>query len=317
MLINNQQELKEILGGAINKNLSWASIGNFIGQAETKHIIPVIGRELYNELDTTPAADRTPEQKVALGLLGQSLAYYGLLEALPFLNTQIGDGGIQESSSPARQWVFHEMQETASSNADTFLDQALSFFEFNAAKFNSWTNSDAFTISKELFISSTEELSRYINIQRSRRTFLAFRPFLLRAQDIYIVPALGEELAAELEAARKSGLALPADLQKLLKVVQPALAHFALLEAAPELAIAITSGGFKVLSENEGIRQRLGASGSQLSALRNNSERLGGIYMTNLKSYLDSIIQVGETDPADKQQSFTAPDNSGSASFWV
>ena len=66
-------------------------------------------------------------------------------------------------------------------------DDALAIMEKNEAMFLKWKTSDGYTVFKELFVTNTDAFQRWFNINRSRRLFVALRPFLLEAQHQYLL----------------------------------------------------------------------------------------------------------------------------------
>jgi len=328
MLLNSTLDLKEYYG-TLNVNTSFKTLKPFVSQATDKYLRPYLGLELLEQLEagivandkSISANSLTGKEKVLYGFLATSLAYYSVLDAMPFLNLTLGDNGAMEQNlqnmSPARQWVYFSGENAAAETADKFLDRALEYLDLNASDFPEWTASEAYPISKESLIANAKDLSRYLNIQGSRRAYLAFKPFLERAELLYIEPYLGFELYENLKNNLQAGAVLTPENAKLLSLVKPALAQFALKESLPELALDISGTGIKVLSENDSIRNRKAADEKQLSSLEVKAMHLGNVYLAEIKRYLDTVLQAGENLPADNQQAWQPIDNTDSQSFWV
>jgi hypothetical protein len=284
-LITTVDQLKQYLGG-LQKNINAATILPFVDQAEAKYLTEAIGPEMLEQL--AGGGLGTFEEQL-FGNLQRSLAFYTVLEAAPFLLIQMGDAGFGEigngNTQPLRQWVANKMEIAAFQNGDAFLDQALQFMEDNAAQFPIWTASDSYTINRELFITSTRELSKIISIRNSRRTFLMLRPFIDRAETIYFRSLLGEAFFAELKTQLASD-SLTTDNRDLVNRLNKALGNLALVEALPEISVQISANGIRVLVDNDGIQQKLTASRVDVEALRANSERVGKMYLADFTSYL-------------------------------
>lgn len=289
--ITTTEELKEHLG-AIQMNLHEKTILPFTEQAELQYILPAIGPELYNSL--LPASGLNAKQIALKNHLKRAISYYALLESLPFLTVAVGDGGTSETSdqktSPVRQWTYQKIEDAAAQKADTFLDLALQFLEMNAADFAVWKNSSSFLLSRELFISSTEQLSKIIPIAGSRRAFLLLRNYIERAELLYIRAWTGPELFDELKTKHLAD-SLSAHEKNLIKMINRALGNYALFEALPEMAVSITGQGIRILSDNDGIRQRMAAKAADITVLRSSVEGAAKKFSTDFKQYLDENAQ--------------------------
>ncbi len=318
MLFQNVKQIKPFLGG-VQANLSDGTFIPFVAGAEFKYLIPAIGIEFYQYLDPKVQTDvgiesLSADETLALIYLQRALAYYSLLDAMPFLNIQIGNVGIQEQSTannvPARQWAYFQAENAAVQNGDTFLDAALLFMESRSASFPTWKDSPAYTVATELFINSASELSRHISILNSRRAFLQIRSHLERAEQMHILPVLGSTKMAAIKAEMKGGN-VSGETKPVLLLVQQALAHMALYESLPEIGISLSGNGIRILSDHDGIKGRLSATPEQVTALKENSLKLGSMYLSDLKAAL-----APATPPATPDGS-AGSENENSPSFWA
>ena len=328
MLLNSTKDIQEYFG-TLHSGTSWKMLKPFVTQAQGKYLLPALGPEILEllqagitEVESKLSIVALPgKSKFVYEMIAASLSYYAVLEAMPFKNISLGNNGMQETNTqglaPARQWVYLENMKATADNADRLLDDALLYLEANAADFPAWVDSPTYTISKELFISTTTDFNRYIRIQGSRRAYLAFRNYIDRAEQLYILPILGAELFLDL----KTKLLKPALLQeadrKIISLIKPALAQLALKEAIPEISLEISGSGIKVLSVNDSIRSRSAATDAQLSALEVKAIQLSEVYLAELKRHLDTVLQVGEATPDQNKQTWSPPDNTGSQSFWI
>jgi len=324
--VTTTDELKEHLG-AIQMHLDEKTILPFVEQAELQYIIPAVGPELYNNL--LPKTGLNAKQTALRRHLQRAISYYALLEALPFMTVFIGDSGTGEtaasSTSPVRQWTYQKLEDAAAQKADTFLDLALKFLEINAADFTVWKNSLSFLVSRELFISSTDQLNKIIPIGGSRRAFLLLRNYIERAELLYIRAWTGPALFDELKAAQLAD-SLSADQKTLLQKINRALGNYALFEALPEIAVTITGQGIRILSDHDGIRDRMAAKASDITVLRSSVEGAAKKFSTDFKQYLDENAKEkfptyfnSKTyqDQIRQTKSYELPDNSFKKSFMV
>lgn len=321
MLIKTKEELKKYIS-TLHKNTSHDTLLSFIEQAEFKYVMPFVGPELMEELQVAYDEGTLSEaQQTLLKLLGKAIAFYALLDTLPFLNASIGDTGVMENqpsgSAPARQWVYHHLENSTATNADVFLDLALSHLDKHKDLFPAWSESETYKESKSLYINTTAELSRLTNVQGSRRAFISLQPFILRAEEFYIVPVLGNELHQLLKDSLLDPAAQNQAQRELLRLVKRALAQYTLVESVPELAFTHTGAGLKVLNENDGIRQRQGISMAERINMATLARSRAEIYMEDLRRFLDTQMQEGEAVASDNQQAYIPFNNTATPSFWI
>ena len=274
----------------ININMDYNSLKPSIFQAELKYIIPAIGMAFYNELDAAVAP--TADQLQAIAHLNRALANYALYLYGPKGMVQTGDAGILEHSSqnnvPTRQWVFDQLQESYHNAGDSSLDFALAWLELNKLKFPTWEESEAYTVSKELFVTNATELAEFTNVAESRRTFLAMRPFIRRAERQQLRELLGDELYKKL----KGELLSPEEKELIDEYIKPAVAVFAAYNAIPELPLEISDEGVRFKSFNNGTRRKEKAGDTDLMQLYRSLESSGEAELLNLKAFLISNAEV-------------------------
>lgn len=241
---------------AINRNMDWCTLEPFITQAEEIYIIPFISQEFYDTLHTEYQATDTIadiKQAKAFSLIRMALAYYTIYQGMPHLNTRIADAGIMENvnegTQPARQWVFYHNRWEACKTAYAFLDIALAYMEKEiaggATEFDDFKNSDAYTITKDLLIPNATTFNQFYNIQESRKSYVAFRPYIRKAEQLHLKPVLCD-LFDEIKTQYLAGT-LTAENTALLPYIQRILAEYTMIEAIPDINIIHDSDGFKVI----------------------------------------------------------------------
>lgn len=290
ILFKTFADLKQHVGTA--QPMAVATFQSSALQAAERFIIPAIGRELYDWIaeayhGTDPL---TESQAGLLPRIQRPLAYYTLLEASPTLTLQIGDAGIMEADAehvvPVRQWVLKEAQESWLNTGDLHTDLLLEFLEKRKADFPVWAESDSFTESRELTIPSTTAFDNLVRINRSRRTYLALRPFIARAEEFQLQELMGIGFYTEFKAALLMD-PMPEALIELLKRVRAFVAYTALLEAIPELNIQISGSGFKVLSTSDGIAQKMLATDTSIAYLQSKYQKMSDFYRQTLFAFLE------------------------------
>lgn len=246
----------------VNTSMAWAELEPAIRQSTEKFILDFVGSELYDDLAAKFQAGTvlTDAQAKALQLLQDAVAFYAIYHILPEKNSVVASMGVVQNvpeggSQPVNQWGWKAKRWSALENADTFLDRLLAYLEKMVADevdyFDLWKNSAAYNVKKSDFFRSTDALDEYLNIQRSRRSFISLVRFMKQVEEDVIKPILCDDLyAAMLESP------LSAENTLLLPYIRRAVAYLGAAEAIPHHRIVIDGDGFRVVSQLDGFDER-------------------------------------------------------------
>jgi hypothetical protein len=305
-LFRNTKDLKKFAD--IHLQTDWDTLKPYVEQAEVTYIIPFISKSMYDTMHSlmndTGNANKTFEQIFtnpfdleAFKRIGKALANYSLFEALPFLNTAVGDLGVAQQSSkegttnPAAQWRYNDRRLAHLDNADRFTDQLLDYLEEHKDHFTQWASSASFTINKDLFIATSAKLSQYIPTNGSRRAFIAMRATIRLAEKKYIIPAIGEEMFNELKTQMQTNPAsISTNNLKLIPYIEEALAWAAYTDYLPFASLKFSTDGVYVISSNDAIVQKVAASTEQKTeaAAAANGNKL--TFLASLKKFIDDHV---------------------------
>jgi hypothetical protein len=327
MLFKDTADIRHVLP-RVSANYEFEDLAPFITLAEEKYILDYIGQDFYDELNDAYAATPNAEQLAAIRKLQFSIGYFTLLEAMPHLGLQIANAGVglgtADTAQQVPQWKEFQLVSSLASNGESFLDKALVFLETNKTDYSTWLTSDAYTVSKELFINTAKELNRYLPIFQSRRAYLSLRPFIQDVQELTIVGTIGQDLYDDLLSKMIAGDTLNADETKLVELIKKPLANIAARQAFNQLAVAFDGRGFRILSTSDGIMQKAAVTGDTLKGLLIDFATRGESSLIALKQYLqdnaeawplykDSTAYVKSADT----QAWKMPDNSCRNSFMI
>lgn len=280
-------------------SMSWETLKPIIDTAELTYLLPTIGQELYDELNTDyaayPGAALAPGPKALIRKLQKAMAYFTWLTALPELITSMGDMGVKESTDTnstaliPRQWTYKQALINSFKTGNLFLEQALAYLEANADIFTTWTESAAYTKSKELFFNSAQELEDFLPCKTGRIVYCQLRPFIRKAEKKYILPVIGKELFDELKTAIVDRTLT--EVQKdLINEIREALSEWSLQYAIPFLRIEIVDGLLEPALDTDGMFQRDKPSEDTVRSLWVNLQDGGRFFLTRLKTYLTQNI---------------------------
>lgn len=286
MLINTIDQLKTVLGG-VQTATSLPVWNPFLEQAELSYIRPATGDELYNKLigNGTLSEKETFLKK----LLQISTGYFAYWIGLPQLTTTMGDRGVSMSNpsqaQPMSKWAYVNLQKQLLGKAEKAIEDALAYLEKNKEDFETWVNSEAFTLSRNTLISSATELTIYFpHTKKSRRLFLAQKEFIQKSEDFSLTGLIGEQ---QLEAWReklKELEELSAEETKALKLARFFVANDSFKESVLFLNI---SEDWRLISETDGILNEDVLPAERRAEIRLQCQKEAEVFGAKLVKYLN------------------------------
>lgn len=286
-LIKTIQEVKEHV--RVNFANGNSSLPN-MDRAERKFILPLIGKDLYEEVNNQyqggAPSDPIKELLKRIQAAIAPLAYY--LE-LPLINTQITDIGLQKSVTAQLQPVFkHDFYKVMATLHDQGMDELevlLEFLEENKGDYPAWISSAAYTEYRRLLVKTGKEFSDIYTLVHPRRCYLLLRPTVATVQEKYLAATVGAEFLAELV-----NKAAPTEEEKhVIELLKKALVFLTVLQSTGLLAVRLTEAGFTVQSSDAelGDPSRMAADAQSLRWLADNTEKTGNSYLTAASRYLN------------------------------
>lgn len=273
---------------------------NFINQlssypnwevAEERHLLPLIGQEMYAKVFAIIAApDPTDQDKELLKKARAVIAPLSYLIELPLIHSQLTDAGLRVISTTnmeaAHRWEFNKVEEYLQDAGAFAIEALLKFLFLHKADYAEWTGSDEFKALDALVFKTGADFANYFPVSQPHRLFWEFRPLIKEVQDFYIVPAIGD-LFTDLMAA-----ADPTSEQKLaLLIVKKAVAQYTIIRAIEKLSTQIGTSGFTVKVTGSYIDDanagKDNAPDARLSLLYASCERAGDSYLLQLKEYVN------------------------------
>jgi hypothetical protein len=289
LLTNDKNLVKEFV--RINFINSTSSFPNW-EVAEQRHLLPLIGDEMYAKLVAIAADNAANDQdKELLKKARAIIVPIAYAIDLPFIQTQITDAGLRTISTDNMQashrWEFNEAREGLMEAGAFAIENLLKFLFKHKADYAEWTGSEEFTALNALLFKTAADFAYYFPLAQPFRLFWDFRPLIKEVQDFYIVPAIGEEFFKELME-----VAAPPDEEKAaIIIIKKAVAQYTIIKAIEKRSTQIGTQGFtvKVLgASNDSVdSDKQDAPDSRLSLLYSACERAGDSYLLQLKEYLN------------------------------
>ncbi len=184
----------------------------FIEAAERKYILPLLERELYDDLQKfcndhaswqsgsgSSGEDtiKTTELIRLIRIAELNLAYYNGFDVL---NVKLSDAGFQRTGDQGSFRGLYKYQEENlrkyfESTGYNGLDDMLKYIEDYIEYFPEWEESANYTARKVAIIKDAETFDAICAIGKSRLTFLRLRRYMNEVIDFEIKPLLGDEFA--------------------------------------------------------------------------------------------------------------------------
>jgi hypothetical protein len=288
---DNTADLIECL--PVTAAYDFAEIKPFLESAAQKYLRHEmgIGKELFDQilqLYNDGYSSLSDPNKKLVGIIRKVVINFAMFQYVPFGIVNIGKEGItqlkKDDREPLRKWQSDQLQEKFLTEGFDAIDQLLEFLEENKTDFPTWTTSPAYSLSKNEFINSTSEFSKFYPLVRSRRTYLFLRPYISRVDQFSILEALGQSKYDEIKLQIKNG-PLTDENKNLLLLIQPAVAHLTMSLALDHLNVSINERGIQVLSMASNTDNQIESrsiSEAKLKSLKEQAQNTGTTYLQKL-----------------------------------
>lgn len=254
-----------------------------------------IGQPLFDSIheDYNTGIDALPDiKKKLIHHIRHVVAKMAMSSYVSLGVINIGKDGIsnivKENREPIKKWQKDQLQEKFLNEGFDALDILLYFLEENKASFGVWTASNAYTLTKDQFINSVEELKFHYTLIQSRRTFLFLKPFIRRAGDFQVKEILGDTLFTDIKSQIHSGSLSPTN-KSLLNIIQPAVANLCVRTALDQLLVKLTDNGIQIVttvSNTDNSIESKTLSETHVKRLKEGAESTASMYLLQLKKLI-------------------------------
>lgn len=298
MLVKTIEEVRAVC--KVPLALKYQSLDQDIEEAEIKYLVPAIGNELYEALESAYQGNTLDEQdkaplKAILLHCQRIICNMAVAEAIDYLQVQVTENGVQRiekaDEKAAYQYQKLEAQDYYARKGYNSVERLLLALEKAPANYPSWKTSSAYTRRREMFIPDAGTFHQYYQIDESRRTYVALLPFMKRVEEFKIRETIGQALFDKLKAEliHPVNNVSPDSLLLITGYIQPAVAHLTMGIACHELAMKVTPVGV-VVSDSLAIapatQEKKAPASDKLDLLSSRSNGTGENYLSRLKNFL-------------------------------
>lgn len=257
MLVKDIQEVKDWMPFSTFDNLK--KIQAYINSAERKHLIPLLGKPLYDKLsqeyESGDIKDKS-DWRLLLLLSQAVIVNFGLHTAAPFLNVTVNQSGgmtvtINDNTIAASKDRTDKLIEGLHRQAYDSVEQLLIFLENNSPLFidekgnELWLQSEYYYQLTGCLIFTAQEFNKYIYIDNSRLQFHRLIPAVRMAERTEIRSNFGDTLINSL-IEKKMRKSLTDTDRELISHLQAAIALLT-VSTDPELSHPDSIHGYKPL----------------------------------------------------------------------
>jgi hypothetical protein len=296
-LVKTVAEVKQVLPN-LSKLSNNAVLPNF-DRAAWKYIIPVIGKELYADLQTKYDGEDllSADELILLGHIRTALVAFAYTDNSGLLQATITDSGarrITTNEMPTLyRWEFEELMNAIKTIANDGIEILLEYLFKNKADWALWTASAAYQRINGRLIKSGLEFSKAYVLHQPFRTYWKLIPFITDVEELYLSNALGRDL---LQFIRTQDAVVVddngADVD-VLDFLKRSVANYTVLMASHKLSVRFGDDGFTVVSngdvENKEYVGRTAAAAEEVQRLGREAEREGRNYLAKAIDYLKQI----------------------------
>lgn len=284
-LIETIEDLKKHI--TVSATFDFKKVLPYAKRAERKYIIKAIGRDQYDSM-VVHQYDEDSDLPIDLvkELLSEAAAHYALFLALPVINLQITNSGVkttENKDAPQADWKdLRDLKRSLSETANEAMDAAFELMEANESNFQEWVDSDQYTVFKSGIVRHTNVFDLYFDIQKSRKTFMALKPYMIEAEERYLTSFFGQCTLDFIKADSTDE-----KVKRVQELTQMAVVAFTISKAALAGTFKVTPTSLVVVSEElPWERNKMELDEDKLERIRKDRENTGVEYLKKIKKIL-------------------------------
>lgn len=256
--------------------------------AEEEYIIPVLGADLFNDLQSQVTVGNITMPDL-LDKVRFALAFLIYYKELPLLHTIITDTGLRTVTNDKIQGAYRYQYEGTLQHLENeglaALERLYVYLMENAGTFPTWASSEAFTRLNKNLIKTGQEFSQYYYLFQPNRTFFSIQPVMQEVEDFYIKPTMDSASFISFKDATTPS----AGEVIVIDYLKKAVANLTIHKAIAKLSVKIRPEGFTVMlaSSDRSPASETNAGGEQLERLFQETYRDGNAYLNRAIEYLN------------------------------
>lgn len=300
-LFTTSAELKDFLPMTAGEIIE--QVLQFIGDAERKFIVPVVGQATFDAIAETynnGAGTLETADDDLLRELRKPLAAFAMLLYIPHGQTLISPSGIRiantDTHKTAFKWQIDQLMDEYLELASNRKEELIKWLFSNKASYTTYAASDEFKSNHQSLVNYASDFEKTHPIKSSRATLDTIFPALRDIETLQVKEAISENYFNELITKIRAS-SLNADDKIILPWLQSAICKLAVAEAIKRNIARIIAGGVVTFSQNSGNRDgqnmSVPSSDNDKSALIRTCELWGNAYINKTRDYLNANAGSG------------------------
>lgn len=287
---------------AFHPDMEFSELREHVQEAEERFILPVLGQDVYDELQThyesfLNGAALGAEEGAIIRRFQPAVAYYAYYLAMAARLVSVSTTGTGEIASsdgthiPARLTAFYASRKHYWETANRKLDRWLKWLASPANAYADWQNSAEFAAFRSRYFATPAELSNHLSTNIPYAIWIEIGPSVRRAEERYIQPILGSDFDAELKAALRTAATdaaspLSEAQARIISLIRDALAQWVMKFALPHLRLELEHGLIKIQEEIQDAFKGRNLPASETGFLWQDLDGAAWEGLAALKSYL-------------------------------
>ena len=243
MLVTTIDHIRAVV--PVNATMEMETFKPYIDAAEQQYIIPVLGNELYKELDALAEGDGNEKQKALLKLVHYAEINLAFQKGFDFMNVTLDESGYERLGKDKGIYRYQEEKLKGMFRGEGFngIDTLLEYLQTNLTDFEKFKTSAFYAELKGSFFPTTSAFNKIYGIGNSRQVFLQIARFFDVVLDFEIKPVLGNALYSKVLAEMQKDADQNADLMALVPVIRKPLAFLSVAAGIDEVGMQVTEKG--------------------------------------------------------------------------
>lgn len=295
MILSSIEQLKQYIPA--NVNLKWDTVQPFIPSV-IRDVLqrPWLGKDILNDIQQRITDNDEEEFDIELIRLTRGvIANFSMLNALPFLEVNIGDNGItradSEHNKTAYQGQIARIENALKREGYSMLEELLMFLEENKANYELWTSAPGYIEHNRYFFTDSADFSNYYNLINGFLTYKSIIPAMRWVEVFRLRKIIGNATLSEWLLLKRNGTPpLTAEQKEAMDLLKNCIALMAVARAFSEGWIIYSEEGAQFKTSKDHINERSAASAEILSSVVNNLEQQGEDYLGELRRYLNANL---------------------------
>lgn len=250
-IITKIEQVKDFI--PVSSTTNFNNISPFLDDAIEKYLLPFLGQDLIDLIDTTePDEERLTKINELLKYVRKPLGRFALLMGVDQLDLKFTDSGFvvmhNQNLTPASPERVKKYRESLEQSAWDGIESLLRHLEKNAEDFDEWEESEAHPTNWKTFIRSANEFQKFVDIKHSRVTFFKWRTTIENIELLKVEPAISKA-QADLIREEIADEDISPEVELILPYIKRAIANFTAAEMMPDNALRFDNLGNHYLTK--------------------------------------------------------------------